>query len=154
MGSSTSINLRVRVTSSHGLLLWAGGPGNDFIMLGVRQGVIEVARTVMALFFSPLPDPASSSLPPKSLPFLADFSHFFCKSFRRVKSPAQNNTMVGLGLLPRIMNQYLPRPAGTLSPQDMVSRREQKLISETCNPGATDPSFPSCSGDTFPKFIA
>lgn len=47
IGNSNSINLRVRVTSSHGLLLWAGGhdaaPTADFIMLGVDNGMVQLS---------------------------------------------------------------------------------------------------------------
>jgi len=59
VGSSTSINLRLRVTASHGLLLWAGnvpkdnkdnfskeGEGNvskDYIMIGISNGLVEFA---------------------------------------------------------------------------------------------------------------
>ena len=46
IGNSNSINLRVRVTSSHGLLLWAGGqdsaPSADFIMIGINNGFVQV----------------------------------------------------------------------------------------------------------------
>lgn len=45
IGNSNSINLRVRVTSSHGLLLWAGGqdsaPSADFIMIGINAGFVQ-----------------------------------------------------------------------------------------------------------------
>ena len=60
VGSSTSINLRLRVTASHGLLLWAGnvpkdnkdnfskeGEGNvskDYIMIGISNGLVEVRQ--------------------------------------------------------------------------------------------------------------
>lgn len=45
IGNSNSINLRVRVTSSHGLLLWVGGqdaaPSADFIMIGINNGFVQ-----------------------------------------------------------------------------------------------------------------
>jgi len=41
VGSSNSINLRVRVTASHGLLLWAGSVTKDYIMIGVKNGLVE-----------------------------------------------------------------------------------------------------------------
>ena len=63
VGSSTSINLRLRVTASHGLLLWAGnvpkdnkdnkdnfskeGEDNvskDYIMIGISNGLVEVRQ--------------------------------------------------------------------------------------------------------------
>jgi hypothetical protein len=43
VGRSNSINLRVRVTASHGLLLWAGSVTKDYIMIGVRNGLVEFA---------------------------------------------------------------------------------------------------------------
>ena len=42
VGSSTSINLRLRVTASHGLLLWAGTATKDYIMIGINKGHVEV----------------------------------------------------------------------------------------------------------------
>ena len=48
IGNSNTINLRVRVTASHGLLLWAGGrdaqPSPDFIMIGVDNGIVQVGH--------------------------------------------------------------------------------------------------------------
>ena len=43
VGSSNSINLRVRVTAAHGLLLWAG-QATDFVAIGVTDGVVEVSQ--------------------------------------------------------------------------------------------------------------
>ena len=57
VGSSTSINLRLRVTASHGLLLWAGNVpkdnkdnfsednvSKDYIMIGISNGLVEVRQ--------------------------------------------------------------------------------------------------------------
>ena len=38
-------DLRLRVTSSHGLIFWTGGKNlaSDFIMLGIQQGKLELS---------------------------------------------------------------------------------------------------------------
>lgn len=55
VGSSNSINLRVRVTASHGLLLWAGSVTKDYIMIGVKNGLVEVHTYLISL-----PEPMSN----------------------------------------------------------------------------------------------
>ena len=80
MGVSNSINLRLRVTSSHGLVLWAGGAlqgggqgavledhggqggaleggqggalqgGQDFLMLGIQDGLVQVTASSLSSF--------------------------------------------------------------------------------------------------------
>ena len=45
IGNTNSLNLRVKISSSDGLLLWTGGslsaPSSDYLMLGVRGGFLE-----------------------------------------------------------------------------------------------------------------
>ena len=45
IGNTNSFNLRVKISSSDGLLLWTGGshsaPSSDYLMLGVRGGFLE-----------------------------------------------------------------------------------------------------------------
>ena len=64
VGNSNSINLRVRVTASHGLLLWAGSVTKDYIMIGVRNGLVEVRTYLISL--------------PESM---SNFSHIICLIF-------------------------------------------------------------------------
>ena len=85
VGVSNSINLRLRVTSSHGLVLWAGGAlkgagqgavlggqggaqggqggalqgagqggqgGQDFLMLGIQDGLVQVSTSSSHLLSS------------------------------------------------------------------------------------------------------
>lgn len=45
IGNTNSFNLRVKVYSSEGLILWIGGtqkqPSSDYLLLGVRRGLLE-----------------------------------------------------------------------------------------------------------------
>ena len=45
IGNTNSLNLRVKISSPDGLLLWTGGslsaPSSDYLMLGVRHGFLE-----------------------------------------------------------------------------------------------------------------
>ncbi len=45
IGNTNSLNLRVKLFSSDGLLLWTGGshlsPSSDYLLLGVRNGFLE-----------------------------------------------------------------------------------------------------------------
>ena len=56
---ANSINIRLRVTGGHGVLLWVGGaeedPSPDYLLLGVDRGYLQVKINYFT--FIPLPPP-------------------------------------------------------------------------------------------------
>ena len=58
IGNSNLFNIRLRLTSSDSIILWAGGDtmdmDRDFIMLGVQDGFVQVVFPSLFPYLHPL----------------------------------------------------------------------------------------------------